>query len=106
MLGLFVEFFEVCSILGSPCYKSICTPTLDHCCSCAWARKLHIAGEFVKCILLNERPIGYQLLSDGDSCWPTLRRLALLQNGGGAFEYDESIRRAMTMPLGALPVAE
>src|SRR5258708_39109345 len=51
MLDLFVEFSEVCSILGSPCYKSVCTPALDDCCGCAWARKLHIADKFKKSIL-------------------------------------------------------
>jgi len=101
-LGLFVELFERFSILSFPRGKPVCAPAVynDRC--RRWTRKLRILGEDQKTVFLNERATRDELFALGYDVGVTLCRWALLQDSGGALQYDEAIRGPLASRLGSL----
>ena len=68
--------------------------------------ELGILGEYQESIFLDERTFGDQLFALGYDVRIAVTGWALLQDGGGALEYDKSVRGALASRLGSLDAAE
>ena len=71
-----------------------------------WTGKLGSLGEDQEPAFLDQGAILNELIALGNDIGIGLGRWALLQDGGGAVEYDEAIRRALATRLGSLDAAE
>ena len=65
-----------------------------------------ILGEDQEPVFLDERAIGKELLALSYDVRIALGRWALLQDGSGASEYNETVRGALASRLGSLDAAE
>jgi len=106
LLGLFVELFEGFSILSFPRGKSVCAPAVYNDRRRRWAKKLGLLGEDQESVFLDERATGDELFALGYDVRIVLGTWALLQDGGGAVEYDEAVSGALASRLGSLNAAE
>src|ERR1035438_5239626 len=93
-LGLFVKLFERFPVLSFPGNKSVGTPAMYDDRRRRWTRELGILGEDQDPVFLDERAIGNELFALGHDVRIALGRWALLQDGGGAVEYDEADRKS------------
>ena len=103
---LLIELFERFPILSFPRGKPVCAPAVYNDRRRRWTRKLRILGKDQESVFLDERAIGNELFALGYDVGVTLCRWTLLQDGGGAVEYDEAVRGQLASRLGSLDAAE
>ena len=103
---LFVDLSQGLSILSFPRDESVGAPAVYDDRRRRWTGKLGIFREDQESVSLDERAIGSKLFALGYDVRIIVGRWALLQDSGGAVEYDEAICGALSSCLGSLDAAE
>ena len=103
---LFVKLFERFPVLSLPGDQSVGAPAVYDDRRRRWTGKLRILGEDQEPVFLDERAIANELFALGHDVRIALGRWALIQDGGGAVEYDEAVGGALASRLGSLVAAE